>query len=107
MSWYLEASCRPEELIKTGVDPNIFFASEKDKKKIAEAKSICAGCPVKLQCYSEAIEFHCEGVFGGTTTSEREMMESIQTAATFSLGTSHTDTERPESARTFQFVLNI
>jgi WhiB family redox-sensing transcriptional regulator len=65
ITWRDMAACRdtPE------VD---FFPSPEDVQGIAQAKEVCAGCPVLEECLSYAIETRqTEGVWGGHTTKER------------------------------------
>lgn len=46
--WYESAAC-------DGMDPELFFASDSTQKKLVkEAKAICAGCPVRLECLAAA-----------------------------------------------------
>lgn len=46
------------------------------------AKTICADCAVVQQCYRWALDDHgLEGVFGGTTTAERDRIRQARNAA--------------------------
>jgi len=39
---------------------------------VAEAKAICAGCPVRNECLAFALRTgQVDGIWGGTTTHER------------------------------------
>jgi WhiB family transcriptional regulator, redox-sensing transcriptional regulator len=57
-------------------DPDLFFpisAAGRAVDQIAQAKAICANCPVRREC----LEFACtnapvHGVWGGTTLDERQ-----------------------------------
>ena len=40
-----------------------------------EAKSICAGCPLRIQCLSYALENNEPGIWGGTTEHERRLLK--------------------------------
>lgn len=69
MSWESQAAC-------IGVDPEIFY--EKDPR---QAKQICAGCPVSLQCLEHAMRFEGfvsdrHGVWGGLTCDERHTLDT-------------------------------
>lgn len=45
------------------------------------ATKLCRGCPVSIQCAAYAIERpELEGVWGGTTTSERALMRQESVA---------------------------
>lgn len=61
MSWLLKAACR-------GMGPDLFFPDPRDGATSVEAKKVCAGCPVRVQCLDYAVE-HLEdhGVWGGMT----------------------------------------
>lgn len=49
------------------------FFSENSAKRIAQAKALCAQCPVIAECL--AIGMDCEfGIFGGLTPSERKVL---------------------------------
>ncbi|WP_338676769.1 WhiB family transcriptional regulator [Streptomyces sp. SCSIO 30461] len=51
----------------------LFFASGRDREAIAEAKALCATCPVRDECLDFAVENGLkEGVWGGCTPAERE-----------------------------------
>lgn len=53
-------------------DPELFFpVSEYDTARIAQAKSVCAGCGLRAQCLQVALTSGDQGVWGGTTTAER------------------------------------
>lgn len=51
--WRQQAACR-------GVDPNVFYrqADEDDRRwqqRAAVAKIICRGCPVRQECFNDAV----------------------------------------------------
>lgn len=52
-------------------DPEIFFVDGNDRETIAEAKSYCGICPIVLQCLTYAMKNNEQGIWGGTTMSER------------------------------------
>ena len=64
--WWEDAECR-------GMDPNLFFPERGDDT--TEVKAICAGCPVRLECGSYAIE-HNEhhGIWGGASERQRRQI---------------------------------
>ena len=60
-NWPLFARCRdqPDDMFVRGAEQN-------------RAKTICAGCPVQLECLAEALDARLEwGVWGGMTERER------------------------------------
>ena len=58
--WRDQAACRQ-------VDPDLFFAEGKGAHaQVRRAKSVCASCPVRLQCAEHAIQAgESWGVWGG------------------------------------------
>lgn len=55
-----------------GCDPEVFFPPP--KVNAVEAKTICAGCDVRLECLDYAIETsQRHGVWGGMTPRERRV----------------------------------
>jgi WhiB family redox-sensing transcriptional regulator len=60
------------------VDPYLFFpedlaGSPHDRKEVAnQAKAICSQCPLKIMCLDYAVSAGMQGVWGGTTDSERK-----------------------------------
>jgi len=62
VDWRLQSSCR-------GQDPDLFFSTSPADRE--EAKRVCAGCPVRSQCYDLAVEFEApSGVWGGEERSK-------------------------------------
>lgn len=69
--WRSRALCRP------GVhdDPELFFPPGRDGasyRQMQKAKAFCGPCPVKAPCLRWALATGCDGVWGGTSLSERE-----------------------------------
>lgn len=68
MYWRERAACRDS-------DPDLFFPIGRtgpNAVQVDEAKAVCAGCPVKDTCLEWARNFGpVEGIWGGTTESER------------------------------------
>jgi len=68
--WQLAAACR-------GLDSSLFFPPDGERararaRRIALAKSICAGCPVLTDCRSYAVAAgETCGIWGGLTEDER------------------------------------
>ncbi|MGW3248766.1 WhiB family transcriptional regulator [Streptomyces sp. NPDC001070] len=71
MDWSNDAACRE-------VDPELFFpisGSGLGRVQIDEAKAVCRRCPVMARCLEWALAAgHVDGVWGGTTESERREM---------------------------------
>lgn len=70
MSWQDQAACR-------GADPQLFFPERSwdSKDQVAEAKQICASCPVREDCLDRALADNEQwGVWGGLTQSERRRL---------------------------------
>lgn len=63
LAWRHKGACN-------GLDPTVFFPdSEEDS---AEAKAICAECPVRVTCLEHALmSRERDGIWGGTTEKER------------------------------------
>jgi WhiB family transcriptional regulator, redox-sensing transcriptional regulator len=61
-------------------DPDLFFpisSSGPSGAQVAQAKAICAGCPVQRECLAFALRTHqVHGVWGGLTEQERYPLTS-------------------------------
>jgi len=75
--WWSEAACLTS-------DPDLFFPiswSGPALRQVAEAKAICAGCPIRQACLGYALEVGpVEGIWGGTTEAERRPLARAQAA---------------------------
>lgn len=75
--WWLEAACQGS----TGFFPTPpggaarLAAWDAYRREVAEAKAVCAACPVKTECLDYALDHDEEhlgkGIWGGTTYEER------------------------------------
>jgi WhiB family transcriptional regulator, redox-sensing transcriptional regulator len=69
--WRQNAAC-------IGVDPEMFFpigeVSVADRQLIAAAKALCARCPSRAPCLDFALKQRCDGVYGGLTARERDVV---------------------------------
>ncbi|HUC06340.1 MAG TPA: WhiB family transcriptional regulator [Acidimicrobiales bacterium] len=64
-TWRKQAACR-------GLDADVFYPDPEDEVDAAEAKAICALCPVRQACLEHALAHReREGVWGGMTERER------------------------------------
>jgi WhiB family redox-sensing transcriptional regulator len=72
--WRDEAACRDE-------DPDLFFpigSGPAAQAQIADAKAICARCPVVRECLEWALETGQDaGVWGGLTEEERRQLRRV------------------------------
>jgi WhiB family redox-sensing transcriptional regulator len=71
--WMLGATCRGR--------PDLFFAPDDSetrserRRREAAAKSVCARCPVRMQCLMDALESDERfGIWGGLTERERRSL---------------------------------
>jgi WhiB family redox-sensing transcriptional regulator len=71
--WMLGATCRGR--------PDLFFAPDDSetrserRRREAAAKSVCALCPVRMQCLMDALESDERfGIWGGLTERERRSL---------------------------------
>ena len=77
--WRRDAAC-------LGLDQTLFFGVERegvkggfDRERIATAKAICGGCPVKEECLDYALytnERH--GIWGGLSFAERRRIRKTR-----------------------------
>lgn len=67
-SWMDNGNCR-------GVDPEMFYPGRGESTR--EAKEVCAGCAVRVECLDYAFR-HCErhGIWGGLSERERRRIRS-------------------------------
>ena len=64
-SWRRRAACR-------GIDAEVFYPVTDGEADGAEAKAICAECPVREPCLEHALAHReREGIWGGATERER------------------------------------
>ena len=67
-NWREDAAC-------AGSDTSIFFPAGEDEELNAEAKAVCAECPVADLCLQYALATNqTEGVWGGMTGPERRRL---------------------------------
>ena len=64
-------------------DPDLFFPEpDVSEARIAEAKAVCAGCPVRQICLDEALRTNDrDSICGGYTPDEREQLLSSRPAS--------------------------
>ncbi|GIH89911.1 hypothetical protein Psi01_05410 [Planobispora siamensis] len=59
-------------------DPEIFFPERWDEASTAEAKSVCASCPVRFECLTDALQrMERHGIWGGLTEQERRKVTRL------------------------------
>ncbi|GAA5152606.1 MULTISPECIES: WhiB family transcriptional regulator [Amycolatopsis] len=70
-NWQERAACRDE-------DPELFFPVSEmgpGARQVAQAKAVCARCPVRAECLQYALDTGLDhGIFGGTTDAERRKL---------------------------------
>ena len=78
LAWTERAACRD-------APPDLFFPVSDvgaAQDQIAEAKQICAGCPVRFECLGHALDRgEASGIWGGTTEHERRRLRRDRAAA--------------------------
>jgi WhiB family transcriptional regulator, redox-sensing transcriptional regulator len=68
-SWASRAACRSTD------EPNIFFPrTESVSAAQHAAETYCNACPVRPQCLDQALASGAEGIWAGTTASERRKL---------------------------------
>lgn len=73
--WRREANC-------AGVDPDLFYPERGGSKalqarQIEQAKGVCAGCSVRMQCLADALEGQeAFGIWGGLSERERRDLQT-------------------------------
>lgn len=77
--WRTNAACRR-------LDGELFFPVSSRgpdyEIRVAEAKRVCRGCPVRSDCLDYALTIRPQGIWGGTTEDERRnLARRIQRAA--------------------------
>jgi WhiB family redox-sensing transcriptional regulator len=78
--WRERAAC-------LGEDPELFFpigTGPRAERQIAEAKQVCARCPVLRQCRAFALDYAYEGVWGGTEDTERRTLRRLRSLVSMS-----------------------
>jgi WhiB family transcriptional regulator, redox-sensing transcriptional regulator len=67
-AWHADAACR-------GRGTAVFFPGRGQNTACANAKAVCAGCPVRDECLDAALT-HGElaGIWGGTSERERRRL---------------------------------
>lgn len=62
--WMAQAECADSS-------PDLFFPETPGPENCADAKAICAVCPVRVQCLHYAMTHRMAGVWGGTSEADR------------------------------------
>ena len=70
-TWRTEAACRGMDTVA------VFFPARGQNGKVAAAKAICEGCPVKAECLTEAmVDPMNSGIWGATSHRQRRAIRS-------------------------------
>ena len=70
-----------EQALCRGVDPEVFFPTARPntviyERELAQAKAVCAVCPVRAECLEWAVETGQDyGVWGGLDPAERRLVK--------------------------------
>lgn len=70
-------ACWRDRALCRGVDPELFFpvgTGQLAQRQTAQAKAVCAGCPVVAPCLAFALAHLGEGIAGGSTPAERTVL---------------------------------
>ena len=81
-AWHTQAACSC--MVKDGAtDVNPFFPNKgvNAQQLVAQAKQICAGCPVRTECLDDALDRGEKHGAGGTTPKERRLLRAARRAA--------------------------
>lgn len=71
--WHTEAACR-------GLNPDLFYG-EFNRRLTADAKAVCATCPVRQECLDWAVTtVETHGIWGGMSPKERSGLRRRQPA---------------------------
>lgn len=77
IGWQSLGACRDS-------DPDLFFpiaSSGPALQQVAEAKAVCARCPVRIDCLSYALDTgQHAGVWGGASAEDRREIRSARAA---------------------------
>ena len=82
MTWRESAAC-------AGVDPEMFFPGTGGNRHMdtyAEARRVCARCPVTLQCLEDALAHEEWGMRGGLTPDEQHQLRKDRQRVKADLG---------------------
>lgn len=74
----------PRDALCVGLDTELFFPLPGDAAGVAEAKAVCAACPVRAECLAFALALKDVvpgAVYGGTTGDERRELLARRHAA--------------------------
>jgi WhiB family redox-sensing transcriptional regulator len=64
-TWRTHAACR-------GIEAEVFYPATEEEADAADAKAICAVCPVRQPCLEHALAHReRDGIWGGATERER------------------------------------
>lgn len=75
--WEAYGVCR-----RPDVDPNWWYPADESKGiKQARARALCGVCPVRVHCRERAMEMREEGIWGGTSTAERQKLRKNRSRA--------------------------
>ncbi|MET0693491.1 MAG: WhiB family transcriptional regulator [Propionibacteriaceae bacterium] len=82
MNWRDQALC-------LGEDPELFFptSERRGSRQLERAKSVCAACPVRINCLQNAVDVGAvHGVWGGLSELELRSLNRRLSRAEFRAG---------------------
>lgn len=86
--WTTDAACR-------GLDTEMFYPGPNDMETREAARSVCMGCPVRVECLEYALDNREDyGVWGGLHERERRRVRRRRTTETIT-GRAHVPVEMP------------
>ncbi|PWG14035.1 WhiB family transcriptional regulator [Streptomyces sp. V2] len=69
-----------------GVDPELFFPTQGDSRGAEDARTVCASCPVRLDCLEDALQAETgrglhsrHGIYGGLNPRQRYRLHLTRT----------------------------
>lgn len=82
MTWHAFAACRTRQDIDwVPVQEHKGGAVRAAHLNLAAARAVCASCPVRGRCLDEAVRDRLNGIWGGTTDTERRRLRRVQSSA--------------------------
>lgn len=66
LAWQRHGHCH-------STDPDAFFPDVESLRQHPEIRRICTACPVRTECADYATRHHLVGIWGATTTHQRQL----------------------------------
>lgn len=79
-TWRVAALCRSDDAIHFFAPNHLEHKAEKDERE-AQARAICARCPVRSRCLDYALEVgETHGIWGGLNELQRRRLQQRRSA---------------------------